>query len=82
MRILKNLQQKPEAVRKSIMWIGIISIMTVIFAFWVFSFPSQIPESEETEATTNLKKELPSVWQSLKNQINNIKNIWQNQDQK
>jgi len=74
---LKNLQDKPETVKKSIMWIGILFIMTAIFTFWLLTFPSQIQKTEDNEATANLKKELPSVWQTLKTQINNLQNLWQ-----
>jgi len=74
---LKNLQNKPETVKKSIMWIGILFIMTAIFTFWLLTFPSQIQKTEDNEAAANLKKELPSVWQTLKTQINNLQNLWQ-----
>lgn len=77
MQFLKNLQQKPETVKKSIMWIGILFIMTAIGAFWLLTFPSLIPKTEDNEATANLKKELPNAWQSLKTQINNLQNLWQ-----
>ncbi|MDP2945923.1 MAG: hypothetical protein Q8N61_00510 [bacterium] len=73
---LKNLQNKPETVKKSIMWVGILFIMTAIFTFWLLTFPSQIQKTEDNEATTNLKKELPNVWQALKTQIDNLKELW------
>ncbi len=73
---LKNLQNKPEPFKKMIMWISIIFIMTAIFIFWILTFPSQIQKTEDNEAATNLKTELPSVWQTLKTQINNLQNLW------
>ncbi|MDP3004474.1 MAG: hypothetical protein Q8N43_03160 [Candidatus Azambacteria bacterium] len=76
-KIIQNLQNKPETVKKSIMWIGILFIMTAIFTFWLLTFPSQIPKTKDNEATANLKKELPSVWQTLKSQINTLQNLWQ-----
>ncbi len=76
MQFLKNLQQKPEAAKKMIMWIGIFFIMTAIFTFWFLTFPSSIQKTEDNEATANLKKELPSVWQTFKTQINNLQNLW------
>ena len=59
-----------------IMWIGILFIMIAIFTFWLLTFPSQIQKTEDNEATANLKKELPSVWQTLKTQISNLQNLW------
>lgn len=59
------------------MWIGVFSVMIVIFIFWLMTFPSQIPKIEDNEVTANLKKELPSVWQTFKSQINNLQNLWQ-----
>ncbi|MCX6813928.1 MAG: hypothetical protein NT078_01815 [Candidatus Azambacteria bacterium] len=76
-RLIQNLQNKPEPTKKMIMWIGIFFIMTAIFTFWLLTFPSQIPKTKDDEATANLKKELPSVWQTLKTQINNLQNLWQ-----
>ncbi len=60
-----------------IMWIGIIFIMTAIFIFWLLTFPLPIQKTEDNEATANLKKELPSIWQTLKTQTNNLQNLWQ-----
>ncbi len=76
-KLIENLQNKPETVKKSIMWISIIFIMTAIFTFWLLTFPSQIKKTGDDEAAANLKKELPSVWQTLKTQINNLQNLWQ-----
>jgi len=74
---LKNLQNKPEATKKTIMWIFVFFIMIIIFSFWLLTFPSQIPKTGDNEATANLKKELPDVWQTLKTQINTLQNLWQ-----
>lgn len=76
-KFIQNLQNKPEPTKKIIMWIGIIFIMTAIFAFWFLTFPSQIQKAEDDETAANLKKELPSVWQTFKIQINNLQNLWQ-----
>jgi len=76
-KFIQNLQNKPETVKKSIMWIGIFFIMVAIFTFWLLTFPSQIQKTKDNEAAANLKKELPSVWQILKTQINNLQNLWQ-----
>ncbi len=76
-KFIQNLQNKPEPTKKMIMWIGILFIMIAIFTFWLLTFPSQIQKTGDDEATANLKKELPSVWQTFKTQINNLQNLWQ-----
>lgn len=76
-KFLKNLQNKPEPSKKVIMWAGILFIMTAIFTFWLLTFPWHIPKTENNEAASNLKKELPNVWQTLKSQINTLQNLWQ-----
>lgn len=76
-QFINKLQQKPETTKKAIMLFGIFFIMLAIFFFWLFTFPSQIPKTEDNEATANLKKELPNVWQTLKSQVNSLQNLWQ-----
>ena len=73
---IKKIQGQPEHVKKVIMWIGILFIMTAIFTFWLLTFPSSIPKTEDNQIAANLKNELPSVWQTFKSQINNIQNLW------
>lgn len=75
-QFIKKLQQKPESIKHIVMWSGVFLIMTVIFTFWLVTFPSQIPSSENNEAADNIKKELPGIWQELKNQFNNLTNMW------
>ena len=75
-RLIKNLQNKPEGFKRVVMWISIIFIMIAIFTFWILTFPSQIQKTGDDEATANLKKELPSVWQTLKSQIDNLQELW------
>ena len=74
---LKNLQNKPEATKKMIMWTSICFIMLAIFVFWLLTFPSQTQKIGDNEATADLKKELPGVWQSIKDQVNNLQDLWQ-----
>ena len=38
----KNLQQKPEDVRRRWLWVFVISIMAVVFIFWLVSFAKNI----------------------------------------
>ena len=77
---IKNLQERPETTKKFILWSGVSIIMAAILAFWVITFLSQIPPSEEGADAQNIKKELPGIWEELKNQFNNLKaleNLWQ-----
>ena len=76
---INNLQNKPEPVKRLIMWFGVFFVMSMIFTFWLLTFPSQIPSAQENEATQNLKRELPTVWQGLKGQFNDLKNVWRPQ---
>ena len=76
-KFLNNLQNKPDGFKRVIMWFGVFSVMAVIFMFWLLTFPSSIPAAENNEATVNLSKELPNVWQSLSGQYNDLKNLWQ-----
>ncbi|KKS43840.1 hypothetical protein A2127_00380 [Candidatus Jorgensenbacteria bacterium GWC1_48_12] len=77
MNFIQNLQNKPEPVKKLTMWLGVFLVMVAIFVFWLLTFPSQIPNAQENEATQNLKQELPTAWQSLKEQFNDLKDLWQ-----
>lgn len=76
MEFIKNLQNKPEPVKKTIMWTAVFVIMIIIFSFWLVTFSSQVQNSGKDETATVLKKELPSAWQALKLQINSIKDLW------
>jgi len=69
---LKNLQNKPEPAKKLIMWTGVVLIMAVIFIGWLttFSFDASLPR--EDEKTAQLKKNVPSIWKSLKSQVNTL----------
>lgn len=74
--ILRNLQNKPEPVKRLIMWFGVFFVMTAIFVFWLMTFPSQIPVTANNAATENIKNELPGIWQAVKDQVNNLKDMW------
>ncbi len=76
MEFLKNLQNKSEPAKKTIMLFGIFFIMLAIFGFWILTFPSQVSKTEDNEATAKLKTELPSIWQELKIQVGAIQNLW------
>ena len=74
--ILKNIQNKPESVKRMIMWLGVFFIMAVIFIFWLATFPSQIPVTASDPAAENIKKELPGILKTMKDQYNNLKDMW------
>ncbi|HEY4494906.1 MAG TPA: hypothetical protein VJC01_00425 [Candidatus Paceibacterota bacterium] len=75
-KFLNNLQNKPDGFKRVIMWFSVFTVMTAIFMFWLLTFPSSIPAAENNEAAVNLSKELPNVWQSLREQFNDLKNLW------
>lgn len=71
----KNLQQKPEDVRRRWLWIFVISIMVVIFIFWLLSFikgmqatvspspsPSLTPTPQETAGAENSSSNFLSIF--------------------
>lgn len=69
-RLLENIRNKSDAVKHIVMWIGIFLIMTTIFSFWLLTFSRQVSQTVEDESASELKKELPSVFNSLKSQAN------------
>jgi len=76
MEFLKNLQNKPEPIKKTIMWLGVAVIMIVIFGVWILTFSGRTTPVAENPGLSNLKKEMPGVWQTLKSQVNSLKNLW------
>ena len=79
-KLIDSLQNKSEGFKQAVMWSGVFVIMSVIFTFWLITFPSQIPPAENDEAGNKIRKELPGIWQTLKEQFNNLKNVgnlWQ-----
>lgn len=74
---LKNLQNKPEPIKRVIMWFSVVFFMAIIFGFWIWTWPSSFSSSEETAETKILKMEAPGVWQNLKAQISIFKDLWQ-----
>ncbi len=67
-RLLENIQNKSDAVKHIVMWVGIFLIMTTIFGFWLLTFSRQVSQTAEDESAFEIKKELPSVFNSLKSQ--------------
>ena len=68
MNFIKNIQNKSDSVKQTIIWVGAFLIMTVIFTGWLLTFSWQLTEPEDAR-TAVLKNELPSAWTSIKNQI-------------
>ena len=67
-RLLENIQNKSDAVKHMVMWTGISLIMVIIFGFWILTFSRQVSQTAKDESALELKKELPSVLNSLKSQ--------------
>ena len=59
MKFLQNLQNKPEPVKKTIMWAGVSFMMFAVFLFWLFTFPFQTSQPIGDEGLANLTKEMP-----------------------
>ncbi|MBU2081965.1 hypothetical protein KKH14_00875 [Patescibacteria group bacterium] len=74
---LQNLQNKPEPVKKTIMWTSVSFVMFAVFLFWLFTFPFQTSQPIRDEGLANLTKEMPGVWQAFKGQLDSIQNLWQ-----
>ena len=59
------------------MWFGVFFTMAIIFTFWLITFPSRIPITTSDPATENIKKELPGILETIKEQYSNLEKIWQ-----
>ena len=79
-RILENIRNKSDTVKHIVMWIGVFLIMTTIFGFWLLTFSWQVSQIAEDESTSKIKKELPSVFNSLKSQTGLLFDIVKNLD--
>lgn len=66
---MENLQNKSESTKRAIMWTGTFLIMIMIFSFWLLTFSWQVSQIAEDSSASELKKELPSVFNSLKSQV-------------
>lgn len=77
-QFIKKLQEKPESVKHMIMWTATLFIMVLIFTFWVWNFSNEISRSNsaaEVPAPENISQ-LPSAWQSLKSQFENLTRLF------
>lgn len=83
---LAKLRQKPAEQKTAILWTAVISCMSVIFVFWLVSLNYSIKEnlsqkendsSGEMEVASELeklRKDLPTLWQSLSAGVSEIFN--------
>ncbi len=71
---LEKLQDKPRHIKVAILWTGVAVFMTAVFVFWVWTLDinrssekiSSLKEAAEIKSLSEIKKEAPSLWQSLK----------------
>ena len=87
---VEKLQNKPRQLRVLILWSSVAICMTIIFILWVWSFDTGPVEQSETNqkyfsqssSLEETKKEIPSLWQSLKGSVLEIINsVKQNSNQ-
>jgi len=83
---IEKLQQKPRHVRVQIMWVSVIVCMTAIFGLWLWSLQNDMTSVARSAQTQNgyqnltqLKQDLPSLWQSLGAGVGNVFNSIQDQ---
>lgn len=76
---IEKLQKKPRHVKVQIMWVAVAVCMFFIFAFWLWSLGNlnaSITKSADEEKISGtieqLKKDVPSLWQSLGAGIGNV----------
>ena len=77
---IEKLQKKPRYVRIQIMWAGVILSSFIVTAFWLWSLSVSLAESakapvsggESLQKLNNIRKDVPSLWQSLSAGVGNI----------
>jgi len=77
---LEKLQKKPRYVKIQIMWVGVIVCMVLIFAFWIWSLNVLVSQSKKeksndekiTQSLEQIRKDVPTLWQSLGAGISNV----------
>ncbi len=88
---IEKLQKKPRYIRVQIMWVTVTICMVVIFIFWLWSLQTEqakIISGQTDQADLNnfnqIKKDIPSLWQSLgagiESVFNSAKEDLQNQE--
>ena len=76
---IEKLQKKPRYIRFQIMWATVVVCMAVIFVFWLWSLSKEMDlnnKQAQKEVAwgewSQIKKDLPSLWQSLGAGIGNV----------
>ncbi|MDD5589726.1 MAG: hypothetical protein PHQ47_00955 [Candidatus Portnoybacteria bacterium] len=77
-KFIENLQNKPKHVRIFILWVSVAVSAVFILGFWLFSLDLRIQNHSQTEVAENknqlqeIKKNIPTLWQTLKAGISGI----------
>ncbi|MBU3922817.1 hypothetical protein KJ684_01090 [Patescibacteria group bacterium] len=68
MKLIQELQKKPQSTKNLIIWIASIFIMIIIIAIWLSSFSRNISLEKEVEKT-----EIPSLFENIKKDFSALK---------
>jgi hypothetical protein len=78
---LEKIQNKPRPVRVAIMWVGVAIFMTFFLILWAATLnsgqnnenlASENQFKQEAQSFSEIKSEIPSLWQSLKASISGL----------
>ena len=78
---LEKIQNKPRPVRVAIMWVGVAIFMTLFLILWAAmagsgqsneNLASENQFSEQAQSFSEVKEEIPSLWQSLKASVSEL----------
>lgn len=73
MNFFDDLQKKPVAVRKKIMWLGTIACGLIIFFLWLFVFPhSPAPSKKEQKNSQQIGEEFTKLKDELGKQTSKL----------
>ena len=78
---IEKLRQKPRYVRVQILWVSVIICMTLIFGLWLWTLKNEMNSVAQSSAAQNslqgftqLKQDLPTLWQSLGSGVGSVIN--------
>jgi len=78
---LEKIQNKPRPVRVAIMWVGVAISMTLFLILWAAmaefgqsneNLASENQFSEQAWSFSEVKEEIPSLWQSLRASVSGL----------
>ncbi len=81
---LEKLRKRPETEKTAILWAAVVFCLIIIFIIWLWSFNSTIKASLKNPIEQpsqimgqidEMKKDLPTLWQSLGAGISNLLNL-------